>query len=400
MLLDMYVQAFQPVRTGAAGGVARLRQFGVRERCILPKLDISGWQLLGSIEDEAFERPRICPDCIKAGLHSYGFQGELIARCPLHRRELSTSCPACGWPLVWGDPAYPSRSALYCPRGCSLYGSLFGGLFEPPACYAKSLSDHWQWVRSAKKVIHFLTSPLVVTYPPCAHAVGGGLISGSTPGLVPAICSALRSCGVAVPEALPFHAVDHGRWTVVASKWLSRASANGAVADQMESLTLRFQRGPYTTQVPLTDPLRIKKILRSIKSRSSVDRLDISHESGVALLNVSSSMFTNAEISALCRCLGTSDDATSNGDYYMDVLVDWLTAASERCAALKVFPAASPILRVTDRFDALVCTRPGMIRLSGYAVGDSESQTSWDGYCERAELGGAVYVASGHGPPF
>lgn len=62
---------------------------------------------------------KCCPDCFKAGYHSYVFDYHWLKYCPVHNTELVAICPGCNRP-------WPAYSELKLVNNCSLCGSSKG----------------------------------------------------------------------------------------------------------------------------------------------------------------------------------------------------------------------------------------------------------------------------------
>lgn len=357
------------------------------------------WQPFPELSSTPHECLRGCPRCLEAGYHSYAFQGDLIAQCPVHEAALVHRCPHCDTQLLWHTRS-PSFSAFRCPTGCILLEGTHSGLHVPfESAITAALQQHLAWTKTLRETLMVASGPVHIAYPP--YIAVGPLRTPPLPskGLLPAMLHALQAKGVAFPAFNAFHEQSHGQWAVEVNPWIWSDTVNRD-EEQLEGYRRAFRRGAYRTHVPITDRENFERWL--VKNESEHKRWhDSNLEEGncCAVFSLPSYMLTNNELMALRRLLsrGTAPDLASA--HYQRLLTELLEHARLRRFALDILREPSPHVTVAEAFDAIVKTQAGYWHVSGRTRGDDESRRAWQDFREPAEMAsGIIHVARKHGP--
>lgn len=362
------------------------------------KLRAYAWQPFRSLSSSPPERLRGCPTCLKFGYHTYAYQGDMIAKCPVHGDNLVHRCPYCDTPLLW-LVREPARSAMQCPSGCSLQQGVHSGLHVPYEDeMAAALGRHLVWIEKIKSSFSFESGPIHIAYPPYTFISPLGDPSFPTKGLLAALLNALAT-KVALPEGEDFHEKSGGLWKLRIEPWKA-ASAKQLKKHHLDSCRASFRRGAYRTIVPLTNPEKFDSWLKANDEMYGSWHEGIV-EQGTQYSNFAfpSFLVTNGEIDALKRILDHGDTTSLACDHYHAVLIELLDDARLRRASLDNLQPASPKTDIAERFDSIVDTKSGLWRIAGYTRGGGESSLSWRDFREPAELGaGVIHVMRRNGP--
>lgn len=359
------------------------------------KLQVDPWVPFASLNSIAPEQLRVCALCLEDGYHTYAWHSDAIERCPVHDEALTTMCGRCESPLV-RVARVTAPGALECPRGCTLVGGLHSGLDPEPNRLTRALDAHLDWVSALRARIAFVSGPIHVVYPPIAH--GDASIRTPprpSPGLLPAMLDTLRLARRAVPELLPFHAHQHERWILSASRWPSVAG-DLPRESQVEALRRAFRRGVYQTYLPLFDAgATIVALAQCLKTLNE----PMQDVDGVPVLAIPSYLVTNSEITALRRLLARNQVSEVTPAHYQAVLHEFVERAFLRRTALNRIGTASNLLCVAERFDAVVRVGRSLLRVSGATQTEPAGQGAWRGFRELAEIpGGFIHVSDRTGP--
>lgn len=364
------------------------------------KIRPGAWQPFPELSSSPPECLRICPRCIGDGYHSYAWQGDLIARCPVHHEPLTHHCPHCATQLLWQSRS-PGLSAFQCPAGCLLLDGIHSGLYVPDElAITQALQEHWQWTQSLSAAITFVSGPMHIAYPPYLASAPLRMPPLPSKGLLPALMHALQSSGVTMPGFKPYHEQSRGHWTIEAKSWTWKES-EPSTEYQLETYRRAFRRGAYRTHVPIATRAPIDAWLAA--SESAHGRWhggEVEEGEHCSTLVLPSYLVTNNELTGLRRLLARGRDPELACAHYLQALVDLLEHARQRRIALDKLDHPSPHITVAESVDAIVRTAEGYWRLSGFTRGEDDSRASWLDYREPAEIaGGMIHIMRRSGPP-
>ena len=363
------------------------------------KLRPMAWQPFPDLSSAPPECLRGCPRCLKAGYHSHAFQGDLIARCPVHDETLVHRCPHCDTPLLW-QARSPGFSAFHCPAGCPLLEGVHSGLHVPHETQmTTALQEHWAWTQALRQAITFTSGPVHIAYPPYLAIAPLRMPPLPSKGLLPALLHALQAKGLALPAFASYHEHSHGQWMLEAQPWTWNAFQTRN-EDQLDIYRRAFRRGAYRTSVPLTDRATFEQWL-VVSESDHGRRHDGAVEEGslCASFVLPSYLFTNNELTALRRLLARGSNPGLVCAHYTQVLIELLEHARLRRMALDQLQEPSPHVSVAEAFYAIVHTAAGYWRVSGHTRGEDASRDTWLDFREPAEMAaGMIHVMRRYGP--
>ncbi|WP_445143309.1 hypothetical protein [Dyella sp. Tek66A03] len=345
----------------------------------LTKLDIEPWAPFPTLTSVSQRCLRGCQTCLELGHHSYAYQGDLIARCPIHDEPLTHRCPHCQTPLWWRHSTI-SESAFRCPRGCDLLGGLHMGL------EATTLNDlafffrrHLALIRRIRSTLRFASSPIYVAYPP--RLIDLPIEEQGLPslGLLPAIVDALRPYGPELPTFEKHHGQSHGAWRIKVTPF---PLTNDAPASATESLNLlqAFKRGAFRTELPAPSPLA-PALLRKLK-----DYVMLIEGNPVPRISVASYLVTTGEVAALQRLLAKDNDQGQTQMHYELLLHDILGRGLKRQEERQRPESRPRALGVAESVSAVMRLASGLFRVQGYTATDIvRARDSWKDFAESVD---------------
>lgn len=370
---------------------------------VLPGLELKlrpmAWQPFPELSSAPPECLRGCPRCLAAGYHSYAWQGDLIARCPVHDDALVHRCPHCDTQLLW-QARSPRLSAFHCPAGCALLEGVHSGLYVPhEGQITTALQEHWAWTQAVREAITLASGPVHIAYPPYLSIAPLRMPPLPSKGLLPTLLDTLQARNVALPVFAPYHEQSHGRWIMEIEPWTWNEAETRDEA-QLEAYRRAFRRGAYRTHVPLPNRAIFDRWLAGSESIHGRWH-DGSVEEGSLCTTFAfpSYLVTNNELTALRRLLARGSNPGLACAHYQQVLIELLEHARLRRIALDQLQEPSPHVTVAERFDVIVRAPTGHWRVSGCTQGEDESHSTWRDFREPAEMAsGIIYVMRRHGP--
>lgn len=356
--------------------------------CLETKVSTSNWVPFPTLSSVPPECLRGCPRCLANGYHSYATQADLLTHCPVHGALLTHRCPHCDRPLFWRGYA-SSPLAFRCPAGCPLIDAHASGLLlDDAAALEAAWADQLAAMNALKSAVRFVSGPVHVGYPPLL-ASSGGLRTPPlpTPGLLQALCAALRAKGVSIPSLRAFHLSKKSSWHFCVAPW--RPVSLKMLEAIVDRMLLGFRRGAYHTVLPVVQPEQFRQWLEDSLDRYGPWLEDYRYEliEGIHWLTLPSFFLTNAELTALRFVLVRGRVGPEARAHYTPLLIDILARARQRRVALDSSCARSRRLAISDYVEGVVIADDKTWRIQGLAVAEPSFADAWADYREPAEIG-------------
>lgn len=182
------------------------------------------------------------------------------------------------------------------------------------------------------------------------------------------------------------HDCTHGAWSFCIYRWTPPEKPDWFHRESSGVLTMAFQRGPYTTEVPCPQSHYGHHALDQLAQNEHVKKhcFRQQYRGNLCQLVVPSYLITNSELAALYQIFLSqrSQDATIEA-FYEQVLIELLEVAYERRRAWDNQQQA-PELNIAERVDGLVRVGDGIYRISGYSISPRTGCSAWDSFSEQS----------------